>query len=547
MADIARRLAEGRAAYERRDWVSAYAVLADLRRDHDLEAEDLSALGDAAWWLGLIRESLDACEASHERFLTEGRLDRAAVLALETGFNWLLRGEPEIGMGWISRARRLLEGLPPGVGHGFLLYMDASARAASGDTAGALGQCRQMRDLGRDLGEPMVECLGFALEGSLLIRAGEPDRGFELLDEAMLPVLAGRVPPETAGNLYCQMMSVCHDLADLPRARRWTRAAQRWCDTFTSAAMFAGICRVHRAQLLRLSGDWTAAEREATAANVELADLNVEAVAEARYELAETHRLRGDDAGAETWYAAAAELGRTTEPGTSLLLMGRGRTAEAVATVHRALLEEGDPFRRARLLTAQLEIACEAGRAELAESSAAALRALADTYGSPGFRAWAAQAQGAASLCRGEPPAAVDPLRAALALWESMGATYDAATCRVLLGRAFRALGEDVGADLEQQAAREVFERLGAAPRLAWLGRPAGAGARTATGGLTSRETEIVGLLARGMSNREIAQRLVISEKTVARHLANVYTKLDVGSRTAASAWAHQHGLVRPT
>ena len=547
MTDRADRLTEARAALERRDWAVAYELFADLRRRHGLDGEDLSALGDAAWWLGLIRESLQACEESHERFLAEGRVDRAAMVALEAGFNWMLRGEPEIGMGWVSRARRLVDQRPPGTAHGFLIWIDASERAASGDTDGALEQAHRLRQLGRDLAEPMLECFGLALEGSLRIRAGEPRRGFELLDEAMLPVLAGRVPPESAGNLYCQMMSLCHDLADVPRARRWTEATQRWCDTFTSAAMFAGICRVHRSQLLRLAGDWEAAEREAAAANEELAELNVEAVAEARYELAETHRLRGQVDEAESWYAAAVEVGRSPEPGASLLLLLKGHTEEAVAGVRRALLEEGDPFRRARLLAGQLEIACHAGRAERAESSAAELAVLAGTYGSPGVRAWAAQAHGTAALCRGEPAAAVAPLRDALARHESMGATYDAATCRALLGRAFRDLGE-LAADGELQAAREAFERLGAAPRLSWMrGASAVRATPAGTGGLTDRETEILALVAQGLSNREVARRLVISEKTVARHLANVYAKLDVGSRTAASAWAYQHGLVPST
>lgn len=547
MAEIAGRLAEGRDAFRRRDWAAAYDVLSDLRREDALGGEDLSALADAAWWLGLIRESLEACEAGYERFLAEDRFDRAAMIALETGFNWMLRGEPDIGAGWVSRARRLLEGQPPNAGHGLLLWLEASALAEAGDTEGALELGRQMQGLGRDLGEPMVECFGLALEGSLRIRGGEPGRGFELLDEAMLPVLAGRVPPESSGNLYCQMMSICHDLADVPRARRWTRATEQWCDTFSSAAMFAGICSVHRTQLLRLSGDWAAAERAAAAANDELAELNVEAVAEARYELAEIHRLRGDLDGAATWYAGAEELGRTAEPGTSLLLLARGRTGEAVAAVGRALHEEGDPLRRARLLTAQLEIACEAGRTELAEHGVSELEALAATYDSPGFRAWAAQSRGAVALCRGEPSAAVHPLRDALSRHVAMGATYDAATCRALLGRAFRGLGDDSAADGEEQAAREVFERLGAAPRLVWLEQTTPAPAQAPPGGLTGREAQVVTLLAQGLSNRDIAKHLVISEKTVARHLANVYTKLDVGSRTAAAAWAHQHGLAAPS
>ena len=546
MTDRADRLAKARDAHRRREWAAAYDALSQLRRAGPLDGDDLAALSDAAWWLGLIRESLEACEEGHERFLADGLVDRAAMLAIEAGFNWSLRGEPEIGVGWVSRARRLLAGQPPGTAQAMLMWMDARARAGAGDVEGALHDCDRLQTLGRELGEPVIGSLALALEGSLLVLGGDTGHGFELLDEAMLPALAGRIPPDLAGNLYCQMMSICHDVGDVPRARRWTDVTERWCDTLTSAAMFVGICRVHRSQLLRLSGDWEAAEREATAANHELAELNVEAVGEARYELGETHRLRGDVDGAHAWYAAAAELGRSPEPGVSLVLLESGRHDEALAGVQRALLEEGEPCRRARLLAAHVEIAVEAGLPELAEDSAIELEALAHRFGTPGMRAWAGQARGTALMGADDPEGALPHLRVALFEYEAMGAGYDAATCRALLGRAFASLGDDRAAQVETEAGRRTFEDLGATPRVAWLARLTAGAADPGTkpGGLTERETQILSLVAEGSSNREVARRLVISEKTVARHLANVYLKLGVGSRTAASAWAHRHGLV---
>jgi len=549
MTDRADRLAEARDAHRRREWSAAYDALSGLRRTGPLDGDDLAALSDAAWWLGLIRQSLEACEEGHDRFLADGRLDRAAMLAIEAGFSWSLRGEPEIGAGWVSRARRLLAGQPTGTAQAMLMWMDARARAEAGDVEGALHDCDRLRTLGGELGEPVVGCLALALEGSLVVLGGDTARGFELLDEAMLPALAGRIPPDFAGNLYCQMLSVCHEVGDVPRARRWTEATQRWTDTFTSAAMFVGVCRVHRSQLLRLSGEWAAAEREAAAANHELAELNVEAVGEARYELGETHRLRGDLDGARAWYAAAAELGRSPEPGVSLVLLESGRHDEALAGVQQALLEEGEPCRRARLLAAHVEIAVEAGRADLAEDPALELEALAHRFGTPGLRAWAGQARGTALLGADDPEGALPHLRVALFEYDAMGAAYDAATCRALLGKAFGALGDDRAAHVETEAGRRAFEDLGATPRVAWLTRlTAGvAGPTTLPGGLTERETQILALVAEGSSNREVARRLVISEKTVARHLANVYLKLGVGSRTAASAWAHRQGLVAPS
>ncbi|RHW24598.1 LuxR family transcriptional regulator [Nocardioides immobilis] len=511
MSEDADRLGRALAARDRRDFAAAYDELVVLRGSGSLDAEGLYALGDAAWWLGLIRETLEICEECHERFLEEGRLDRAAMVALESGFHWMMRGEPEVGSGWLSRARRLLDGQPPSIGHGFLLWMDAQVRFASGDIEGARSGAVALEQLAADLEEPALACFGLALQGVMTIRGGDTARGFELLDEAMLPVLAGRIGPGEAGNLYCQMISICTDLADVARARRWTEATERWCDLSSSAVMFEGICRVHRAQLLRIQGDLDAAEEAAAAACAELAELNVEAVAEAHYEIGESRRLRGELAGARAAYDAAASLGRVPQPGRSLLVLAEGRPDEAAAAIRGAVAEQGDPFPRARLLAAQATIACARGDYTTADVAASELDAIARTYGSPGFRAWADIARGAVLIGSGSPADAVAPLRAALAACRAMGATYDENVARGLLADA-----------IDPQAQTSA-------------GPP---------GGLTAREWEILGAVAEGLSNRQVAARLVISEKTVARHLANVYAKLGVTSRTAAAAWAHQEGVV---
>jgi DNA-binding NarL/FixJ family response regulator len=334
-------------------------------------------------------------------------------------------------------------------------------------------------------------------------------------------------------------MSLCHDLADVSRARRWTEATERWCDTFSSAVMFVGICRVHRTQLLRLAGDWERAVSEASAATVELSELNVEAVAAGYYEIGETHRLRGDLAAARAAYDEAVARRHGAQPGLALLLLAEGRDAEADTTIWQRLAEETDPFRRARLLAAH-EIACARGDVATGEAAAMELAQVAETYPSEGFTAWAALARGVVLVECVQPAQALDPLRSAIARCEAMGARYDAATARALLGRALSSMGDQESAAPELAAARAAYASLGAASRLAELNRMANP---SLPGGLTPREAEILAAIAEGLSNREVAGRLVISEKTVARHLANVFTKLDVSSRTAAAAWAHQHGL----
>ena len=542
MDAVHERLAEARTAHARRDWPAAYRLLADLRHSGALTADDLFLLGDAAWWLGLIRETLEACEECYRRYVEEGRTEDAATVALGTGYHWLLRGEPDLGSGWISRGRRLVEDLPPGPAHGFLLSIEADERLESGDVVGALDRAARLRLLADDLGEPVLACFALSVEGQLAIRSGDPDRGFGLLDEAMLPVLAGTVAPDMAGNLYCQMMTICHELADVSRARRWTATTESWSASFASAVMFVGICRVHRSQLRRLEGDWDAAATEAARAVDELAELNVVAVAEARYELGEIHRLRGDLAGAAEQYAGAEELGRDPQPGAALLLLAQGRAEEAEASVRLHLAEVDDPFVRARLLRALGEIGLARESATTIEAAARELTTIAERFGSPGFRAWAATARGAAMLLAGDAAAALTALRAALSAYRTMGASYDVALTRLLIARALAA-DEDDAAAAEETAAWRTLAELGAAPppgtRAPSPAPPAGL-----PGGLTAREAEILVAIAEGLSNRDVAARLVISEKTVARHLANIYAKLEVTSRTAAAAWAHRHGLM---
>lgn len=516
MSGAADRLAKALEARQRGDWRATYDGLAALRTTGPLDTESLYALGDAAWWLGKVDETIEIGEECHARFLAEGRPDRAATVALENGLHWMLRGKPEVCSGWIGRARRLLDSLPLGSAHGFLLWWDAQAALAAGDEETAAQHEAQMQQLAVALDDPALGSFALALQGVRAVRRGDVARGLELLDEAMLPVIAGRVPPSEAGNLYCQMISVCTDLADFARARRWTAVTERWCARSSDAVMFDGICRVHRAQLLRIEGDWQAAEEAAAAACAELADLNVEAVAEGRYEIGEARRLRGDVAGAGEAYDAAATLGRVPEPGQSLLLLAQGRVREAAASLHRSLAEESDPFRRVRLLRAEVDVACAADEQQRAEAAASELESLARRFGSPGFRAWALTARAAVLVCFGAPSAAVAPLRLAIAACREMGARVDADAARGLLDRALHAAaGHGSSGAAERSAVPD---------------------------GLTPREWEVLRAVAAGLSNREVADRLVISEKTVARHLANVFAKLGVSSRTAAAAWAHRAG-----
>jgi DNA-binding CsgD family transcriptional regulator len=261
----------------------------------------------------------------------------------------------------------------------------------------------------------------------------------------------------------------------------------------------------------------------------------------AAYQLAELHRLRGEAAEAEEAYRRASRWGREPQPGLALLRLAQGQPAAAQAAIRRALEEAVDLPGRARLLPAAAEIALAAGDRAAARAAAGELAEAAGRLDAPLLDATAAAASGAVRLADGDARAALVDLRAAWAAWRELGAPYEAARARVGIGLACRALGDPDSAALELDAARAVFEELGAAPDLAGLERLTG---RAPAGGLTPREVQVLRLVATGKTNRAIAAELLLSERTVDRHVSNIFTKLGVSSRAAATAWAYQHQLV---
>jgi DNA-binding CsgD family transcriptional regulator len=535
--------APARAAYQRRDWVEAYRGLSAARQWGDLDADDLWALADSAWWLGRTDECLALFEEVYRRHLHGARVPQAARLAIEIGFLGLLRGDLTSGSGWMSRARRLLRDEPECAAHGLLLAVAVDEALATGDHDTALTHARQVHAIGQRCNDPDTVALGLVSEGVVLIRQGRVADGFAIIDEAMLPVLAGEVSPGWTGNLYCKVMEICHELGDLRRAREWTNLTERWCADFPSSVMFTGICRVHRTQLMHTQGQWQRAEQEALRACRELATMNITVVAEAHYQLGEIRRLRDDRSGAHEAYRQAHELGRDPHPGLALLRLAEGDAAAAAGTLQTAVAACADPLIRARLRAAQVDVALATGDADTATAAAADLEGIATTYASPGLTATARQARGTALLAQGRSGQSLPALRQACQDWRELDAPYLVARVRVLLARAYLALGDTDAAALELTAAVPVFQTLGA-------GADAGAAAALARnpslpGGLTLREAEVLALVADGRSNREIASRLVISEKTVARHLSNIFTKIGVSSRTEAAAFAFSHGLHR--
>ncbi len=525
-----------RAAHHEHRYDAAYDGLRSAQQQSPLEPDDLRRLADAAWWLGLMTECLRLTEAAHRGFLDSGLVDRAATHALDLGGMLAMRGEPALAAGWLGRARRLLDGRPVGSAHGLLWYVDLSWALGEGrwDDADRIGA--DLRQLGEEQAVEHLTALGYLGSGLATLRQGRAPEGFALLDEAALRAVGGGVDAEWTGHIYCMVVSACLEVADLNRARQAQAAAYRWLDDFQHAAMFTGVCRAHAVSLLVSEGAWAEAEQEAATVTLELAELNVEAVAESEYQVGECRRLRGDLAAAAASYDRAQQLGRDPQPGQALLALATGDGAAAWAAISDAVARcSGDPARCARLLHAQVQIGVAAGRRDAAARAAAQLRGLADDFGTPGFRAWASHATGLVALSAGRPADALPSLREAAAAYRQLRSWYDAAVTDGLLAEAHRLLGATDLAQECQDSAAALFRRLG-------IESPAPA----PSGGLTAREAEVLAKVAAGLSNREVAAALSISEATVRRHLANIFAKLGVGSRTAAAAWAHGHGLVTP-
>lgn len=534
-------LEQARGASARFRWDAAYEHYRAAAEREPLAVEDLAALADAAWWLGRTDESLTLSEEVYRRHLQGAHAPRAAMLAIDIGFLWMLRGEPTVGSGWISRAKRLLEGAPESAAHGYLAYLDVQHDMGAGRYEKAIERSHWMADLADRHDDPTLCAVALVLLGGAEVRLGRVAAGLQIIDEAMLGVRAGQVAANWAGNLYCHVMDLCFELADIDRARAWTDATERWCDQHSNAAMFSGICRLHRGQLLHLEGRWAAAEQHADRACRDLADMNIGVVAEGRYRIAEVHRLRDEHAAAEQGYERAHELGRDPQPGLALLRLAQGRGAAAMAALRSALAGTERVLDRVPLLVALVQVAAACDEADEASRAAEELGGIAGTFHTAGLAAIARETAGLAHLARGEPAQALPHLREAWRCWQELNAPYEAARMRAHLAKALAAVGDAEAAVREVEAARAVFTDLGAAGDLCALDDLLGG--VELPGGLSARQVQVLRCVCLGDSNRQIAASLTISEKTVARHLSNIFVKLDVSSRTEAAAVAFRHGL----
>lgn len=540
---VADREERARSAFAQRMWREAFANLSAVSRDRQLDAEDLERLAVAAYMLGNDGDCEEAWIAAYRTWSARGEAERAAGCAFRHALGLFFRGDLAPAMGWVARGGRLLEeSRRDSLEHAWLGMLTALPRLFSGD-AGVHSSLVEAGEIAERHADPDAAMFARLCRGYALILEERVADGMALLDEVMVSVTADEVTPMLAGIVYCQVIALCQAVFDVRRAREWTQALTRWCDSQPEIVPFRGNCLVHRCEILQLQGAWTDAFDSARQACEWLAGPpDWDSLGSANYQLAEIERLRGELAEAEESYRRASRAGRDPEPGMSLLRLAQGRVDLALAAIRRALDEAGDPIARSRLLPACVEVMLEAGDVETARAAADELDGVVAQNAAPYLSALAAEASGAVLLAEGEPRAALAKLRAAHRSWRELEAPHQAARVRLLIGIACRELGDSASAQLEFEAARGTLEELGAAPDLERLARLVGS---PIPGGLSRRESEVLMLVAAGKTNRAIATELFITEKTVARHVSNIFTKLGLSSRAQATAYAYKHGLVR--
>jgi ATP/maltotriose-dependent transcriptional regulator MalT len=537
-------LARARAALVRHDWDTAHretAAAADLDDPADVAAL-LDARAEAAWWLGDLDACIEAREAAFAKFEETGDARGAGQCAVWLSEHYGFKGQPAIAGAWLRRARHRLGEDVDCVEYGNLVLREVEASHGRGELDDATRNARTIVELGRRLGSPDLEAQALQTLGRVMVDMGRPHEGLGYLDDAMLFALEGQLGPYATGKIYCSLISACEELGDVRRASEWTQATARWAERHP-LALFPGLCRVHHAWALECRGEWAAAEAEVVRACVQLVGISRVHAAAGYAELGAIRHRLGDVDGAEAAFREAESLSGRPQAGLALLRLEQGKADAAAAIIERLLEDETwSRLARAKLLPLHVQIALAAGDVDGAARSADELSRIAEDFDNAAVEATAATAHGRVLLARGDARAACSELRRAGEQWRELQVPYEVATDQSLLAQAYRAIGDEHAASTAFAAAEAGFEALGApldlrATRLL-------RGGAALPGGLTAREVEVLRLVATGRTNREIAADLFLSEKTVARHLSNIFTKIGVASRAAATAYAFDQGIM---
>ncbi len=456
-------VAIGRDALDRHAWGEAYEALSQADKAGALNGEGLELLASAAYWSEHPEETLDLLERAYRGYLDEDNRPAAAMSAFRISQQHAMRTAGPQSQGWAAKAQRLAEEDPSWPVNGWLLWLRGLMSWFASDFEAAIAAYDEAIELAGTTGDRDLAGMCLHDKGSALCLLGRVEEGMKLLDEAMVAVVGGELEPQAAGYVYCGMIGICSKLGDYQRAAEWTEATLRWTER-QGVPAFPGVCRIHKAELMRLRGSLSEAEHEARLACEELPRFNfMVGLGPAYHEIGEVRRRLGDFVEAEEAYARAHQYGHDAEPGTSLLRLAQGKVQAAAAGIDQALAESrGNHCLRVRLLAAQTEIALAGDDLETATAATDELDTIIGEYQSEPIHAIAAHARGAVLLARGEPDAALRDLRQAQKTWQNVNAPFEVAETRMLLAKAQRALGNDEAAVSEARAAREAFTQLGA-------------------------------------------------------------------------------------
>jgi ATP/maltotriose-dependent transcriptional regulator MalT len=535
-------LERARTLFAQKAWADAYRLLEAADQEGRLAPEDVERLATAASLTGRDDGSEAFWARAHQQFLDRGDVEGAARSATWLGFGLLQRGATAPASGWFARAERLLdEANSDCVVRGYLLIPSAIRHIVQGDPATGHAVFDRAAEIARRFDDRDLASIACHGRGRALIRLGRIEEGVARLDEAMAAVIAGEVSPILAGDVYCSVLEGCQETFDVQRAYEWTTSLTQWCAAQPDLVRYRGECLLYRAEVLQLRGKWAHAAQDAQHACELLRSRPMGGAA--FYRVGEIHRLRGEYEQAEGAYALANERGRTPQPGLSLLRLAQGRVDTAASSIRGALLDTKGRAPRARALSAAVEILVAVGDIEGARCAATELSEIAAALGAPLLHAACAHAHGAVLLAAGDIAGASALLRQACEGWRDLAMPYEEAHTRSLLAAVCERRGDPDGHRLELDAATRLFKALDAEHCLARSANVEAA-KRQSVGPLSERELQVLRLIAGGKTNREIGEALFISEKTVARHVSNIFDKLRVSSRAGATAWAYQHNLV---
>lgn len=537
-------LQRGLAAFAEDAWNDACRELEAADRVQPLAVDHLECLAAATYLVGRERDSTAHWARAFHAARDGDDPGGAVRCAFWVAFVLLNRGDVSEGSGWVARATGVVHRTRDPLAEARSAYLVALRAVFGGDVDAARDRFETATAIAGEVGDPDLSTLALLGLGRTLIIEGRVGEGMSSIDEAMVAVTGGEVSPIVVGDAYCTAIDACREVFDLPRARRWTEGLGRWCVGHADLVAFRGQCLIHRAEVLEAHGAWRDALAEARRATRRLARPTGQlALGAACYQEGELHRLRGAFEEAEEAYERARHHGREPLPGLALLWLARGRADAAVAAIRRHLAETRSlGGARSRLLPGAVEVLLAVGDVGAARRAGEELVETARAARSQMLDAHAARVHGAVALASDDLDEALPALRRALDGWQLLDVPYEAARTRVLIGVACRRIGDEETAVSEWATARTTFMNLGARPDLEQIDRLAGAD-HADDHGLTPRELEVLHHVASGLTNRAIAAELVISERTVDRHVSNILTKLGVASRTAAAAYAVEHRL----